>query len=401
MRFESPLLNMGCKFDAKIVRRGTSCVKFDGPAPCGCGEDLLPMWIADMDFQAPPCVLKALHQAVDHGIFGYSMVCDGYFDAVQSWFVRRFGWEIQRQWMVHTPGVVAALATAVRCATREGDSVLIQPPVYYPFYNVIRANGRKIVESPLIYENGKYTIDFADFENKVRENGVKLFILCSPHNPICRVWKQEELERIGGICHKYGVKVVSDEIHCDFAHPGHAHMPFVKACPQMAEHTILCTAPSKSFNLAGLQVSNIFIPGEGLRNAFRQELDKAAFHEPNQLGLVACRAAYEQAEQWLDECKAYMLENLAYVRSFLQENIPQIQLVEPEGTYFAWLDCSGLGLSKEALDELMLQKAKLWLDSGSIFGSCADLFQRMVLACPRSTVEDAMERLLAAVKSLK
>ncbi len=389
---------MGCKFDAQICRKGTSCVKFDTAIQNGYPEDILPMWIADMDFQAPPCVLKALREAVDHGIFGYSMVDDGYFQAVHGWFARRFGWNVERTWMVHTPGVVAALATAVRCATKEGESVLIQPPVYYPFYNVIRTNGRKIVESPLCYENGKYTIDFADFEKKIRENDVKMFILCSPHNPICRVWTKEELERIGSICQKYSVTVVSDEIHCDFAHPGHDHTPFIVACPQMAERAIVCTAPSKSFNLAGLQVSNIFIPGESLRAAFREQLDKMAFHEPNQLGLVACKTAYNNAEQWLTGCKAYMLENLSFVRSFLTEKLPEIKLVEPEGTYFAWLDCTGLGLSKEQLDDMLIHKAKLWLDSGSIFGDCAALFQRMVLACPRATVEEAMQRLYKAVK---
>lgn len=389
---------MGCRFDAEICRKGTSSVKYDTVLPGDVPQDLLPMWIADMDFQAPPCVLKALHEAIDHGIFGYSMVDDGYFEAVRSWFSRRFGWEVERQWMVHTPGVVAALATAVRCATNEGDSVLIQPPVYYPFYNVIRTNNRKIVESPLVYEAGVYTIDFGDFEKKIRENDVKLFILCSPHNPICRVWTKAELEQIGSICHKYGVTVVSDEIHCDFVHPGHEHTPFIKACPQMADKTILCTAPSKSFNLAGLQVSNIFIPGEALRTAFRTQLDQVAFHEPNQLGLIACKTAYVHAEQWLAGCKEYMLENLAFVRSFLAEKLPEIKLVEPEGTYFAWLDCTGLGLTKEELDKLMLYKARLWLDSGSIFGDCAVLFQRMVLACPRATVEEAMDRLYKAVK---
>ena len=389
---------MSCKFDAQICRKGTSSVKFDTAIQNGYPEDILPMWIADMDFQAPPCVLKALHEAIDHGIFGYSMVDDGYFEAVHSWFSRRFDWDVERAWMVHTPGVVAALATAVRCATQEGDSVLIQPPVYYPFYNVIRTNGRKIVESPLRYENGKYTIDFADFEQKIRENDVKMFILCSPHNPICRVWTKEELEKIGRICHKYGVTVVSDEIHCDFAHPGHDHTPFIKACPELADRTIVCTAPSKSFNLAGLQVSNIFIPGESLRAAFRTQLDQMAFHEPNQLGLVACKTAYANAEQWLTGCKEYILENLAYVRSFLAEKLPEVKLVEPEGTYFAWMDCSGLGLSKEQLDDMLIHKAKLWLDSGSIFGDCAAQFQRMVLACPRATVIEAMQRLYRAVK---
>ncbi len=391
---------MDCRFDKVICRKGTSCVKFDAIEKNGYPEDTLPLWIADMDFQAPECVRAALMDAVQHGIFGYSMVDDAYFASVQGWFLRHFDWNLERPWMVHTPGVVTALAGAVRSTTEKGDNVLIQPPVYYPFYNVVRNNRRNLIESPLVYENGKYSIDFVDFEKKIRENNVKLFILCSPHNPVCRVWTKEELEKIGAICHKYGVYVVADEIHCDFAHPGHPHIPFVKACPQMAERTIVCTAPSKSFNLAGLQVSNIFIPGEELRKRFQYHLEKNALHEPNQLGLVACRAAYEGADEWLGDCKAYMLENLNYVRSFLAEKLPQIKLVEPEGTYFAWLDCTGLGLSKEQLDDMLIHKARLWLDSGSIFGACAKQFQRVVLACPRATLEQAMARLEEAVNSL-
>lgn len=384
-------------FDKEIQRYGTDCVKYDAAEAQGYPADILPLWVADMDFQAPPCVQEALGNAVAHGIFGYSFRSDSYCDAVTGWFRRRFGWEVEKAWMLQTPGVVFALSTAVRVTTAPGDAVLVQPPVYYPFYRVIEQNGRKIVESGLVYENGKYSIDFADVEAKIVENDVKLFILCSPHNPVCRVWTEEELARLGAICRRHGVKVVSDEIHCDFAFPDHPHTPFVKACPDMAEDTILCTAPSKSFNLAGLQVSNIFIPGAALRARFKQELDRISYSEPNCLGMVACKAAYQGAEEWLEECKAYMRGNLDYVRSFLAENLPQIKLVEPEGTYFAWLDCSGLGLSKAELDELVVKKANLWLDSGAIFGACAEQFQRVVLACPRSTVEKAMTQLKAAV----
>ena len=384
-------------FDRSINRYGTSSVKFDLAEMNGYPADVLPMWVADMDFQAPPCVLEALHKAVDHGIFGYSFLGSDYQEAVQGWFARRFDWQVDKQWMLTTPGVVFALAAAVRAATAPGDAVLVQSPVYYPFYNVIRQNGRKIVESPLVYADGKYSIDFADFEKKVAEHQVKLFILCSPHNPVCRVWTEEELQRIGAICEQYGVKVVSDEIHCDFAFPEHPHTPFVKACPRLAEQTIVCTAPSKTFNLAGLQVSNIFIPGEELREAFRHELDVCSYHDVSRIGAIACAAAYRGGEQWLDECKAYMRRNLDYVRTYLAEYLPQIKLVEPEGTYFAWLDCSGLGLTKEALDELIIHKAKLWLDSGAIFGDAAAQFQRVVLACPKANVVKAMEQLRRAI----
>ncbi len=384
-------------FDLVIDRQNTGCVKFDGNGGQGYPEDILPMWIADMDFAAPACVLEALRGALDHGVFGYSILGDGYFRALQDWFQKRFGWRVEQSWHLTTPGVVFALAAAVRAATEKGEAVLVQPPVYYPFYMSIENNGRKLVESPLVYENGRYSIDFADFEQKIADNDVKLFILCSPHNPICRVWTREELEKIGAICKKYNVTVISDEIHCDFAFPEYPHTPFVMACPELREQTIVCTAPSKTFNLAGLQVSNIFIPGEELRQKFQKQLDLCAYHGPNRLGAIACQAAYEGGEAWLDACKAYMRENLNYVRDFLARNIPQIKVVEPEGTYFAWLDCTDLGLTKEALDELFIHKARLLLDSGAIFGQRAAQFQRVVLACPRATVEEAMARLYKAV----
>jgi len=385
-------------FDTVIDRHNTCSAKFDTAQQQGYPADILPLWVADMDFPAPPVVQAALRQALDHGIYGYSILDDAYYEAVTGWFAENFGWHTEREWIVTTPGVVFALSAAVRAATQPGDAILVQPPVYYPFYRVIEQNSRRLVENPLRYENGSYRIDFEDMERKIRENGVKLFILCSPHNPVCRVWTKEELQQLGSLCQRYGVKVVSDEIHCDFAFPEHPHTPFVMACPHMAEQTILCTAPSKSFNLAGLQVSNIFIPGGQLRQAFQREMEICSYHEPNRLGAVACKAAYTGGGQWLEDCKAYMRKNLDYVRSFLRSHLPKVRLVEPEGTYFAWLDCSGLGLSKEELDRRIIHDAKLWLDTGSIFGKEAEQFQRVVLACPRATLEQAMEQLAKALK---
>ncbi len=387
---------MSFDFDRPVDRHGTNSLKYDFAKEFGKPENALPLWVADMDFPAPPAVREAIQAAAEHGIFGYSDAKDGYTEAAAAWFRQRHGWEPRREWLVKTPGVVFALAMAVRSLTEAGDAVLVQPPVYYPFYSVVKNNGRRLVESELVLRDGHYEIDFADFEEKLARERVKLFILCSPHNPVCRVWTREELERLGALCERYGVFVVSDEIHCDFAFPEHPHTVFIKACPALAERTVVCTAPSKTFNLAGLQTSNIWIPGEDVRRRFKAEMSRCGASGPNLLGLRAAQAAYESGAAWLDECRAYMRENLAFLRTFLAERLPELRLIEPEGTYFAWLDCSALGLSADALDELILRKAAVWLDGGQMFGACAGQFQRMVLACTRATLREALERIECA-----
>ena len=388
---------MQYNFDTVIDRKNTNSLKYDFAVERGYPADVLPIWVADMDFRAPKPVLDALSKAVDHGIFGYSDVKQDYYGAVSRWFIDRFGWQTQPDWLVRTPGVVFALAMAVRALTQPGDGILIQPPVYYPFFSVIRDNERIVIENPLVYQGGCYHIDFTDFEEKIIQNQVKLFILCSPHNPVGKVWTREELTQIGRICKKHCVFVVSDEIHCDFAFPEHPHTVFLTANPDLARQAIVCTAPSKTFNLAGLQVSNIWIPDPDVRKWFIKEIDRSGYSQLNALGLVACQAAYAHGGEWLEQCKAYLRGNLEFLRDFLTEHIPQIKLVEPEGTYFAWLDCSGLGLSRKELNELIVNRAKLWLDAGHIFGGNAGQFQRVVLACPRSTLREALERLESAV----
>lgn len=385
-------------FDEIIDRRGTDSLKFDCGPLRGVPDGLLPLWVADMDFRAPDCVLEALKKCVDHGIFGYSEVGDSYAETVAGWFASRFGWKPEKDWLVKTPGVVYALAMAVRALTKPGDAVLIQPPVYYPFYSVVRDNGRVLVENELIYSGGRYSVDFEDFERKIVENRVRIFLLCSPHNPVGRVWTAEELRKMGRICREHGVFVVSDEIHCDFAFPGHRHSVFVQAVPELAERTVICTAPSKSFNIAGLQISNIWIPSEKIRKSFVHEIDASGYSQLNGMGLAACRAAYAGGADWLEQCSAYMRANLDFLREFLRERLPEIRLVEPEGTYFAWLDCSGLGLTREGLGDLIINRAGLWLDSGHIFGAKSEQFQRIVLACPRATLTQALERLESAVR---
>jgi cystathionine beta-lyase len=388
---------MKYNFDTIIDRTNTNSLKFDFAVERGRPADVLPLWVADMDFPAPQPVLDALHKAVDHGIFGYSETKEDYYQAVSGWFRNNFQWETQPEWLVKTPGVVFALAMAVRAFTQPGDNVLIQSPVYYPFYSVVEDNDRKLVKSELVYENGRYSIDFADFEQKIVDNQVKMFLLCSPHNPVGRVWTKDELNTIGDICAKHGVYVIADEIHCDFAFPEHPQTMFLAANPNLYAQAMSCTAPSKTFNLAGLQVSNLWIPDETLRRRFQQELDRAGYSQLNSLGLVACQAAYESGGEWLDQCKAYLRSNLDYMRSFLEERLPELKLVEPEGTYFAWVDCSGLGLTPKELNDLVINKAKLWLDPGQIFGQKSAQFQRFVLACPRKTLEQALTQLEQAI----
>lgn len=385
-------------FDEVIDRKNTNSLKYDFIVERGRPADVLPLWVADMDFRAPEPVLTALHQAVSHGIFGYSEVKEGYYSAVARWFECRFQWKPEPEWLIKTPGVVFALAMAIRALTQPGDAVMLQSPVYYPFYDVVRDNGRRLVENALVYEDGRYHIDFTDFEEQITRNQVKMFLLCSPHNPVGRVWTREELREMGRICQKHGVFVVSDEIHCDFAFPEHPHTVFPSAVPELRERALVCTSPSKTFNLAGLQISNIWIPNADVRRLFQKELDRSGYSQLNTLGLVACQAAYEQGGEWLEQCLAYLRENLDFVRGFLKERIPQIRLVEPEGTYFAWLDCSGLGLCRRDLNDLITNGAKLWLDAGHIFGKDCGQFQRMILACPRKTLERALLQLERAVQ---
>lgn len=384
-------------FDKLINRRNTNSLKYDFAVERGYPADVLPLWVADMDFPTAQPVLDALHEAVSHGIFGYSEVKDEYYEAVSGWFWRHFEWKPKSEWLVKTPGVVFALAAAIRALTEPGNGVMIQTPVYYPFYSVIRDNGRKLVENELLYKNGHYEIDFDDFEKKIKDNNVKLFILCSPHNPVGRVWEKAELQKIGAICKKHGVIVASDEIHCDFTLPGHPHTVFTTACPELTEQTVVCTAPSKTFNLAGLQVSNIWIANDDIRLKLLKEIARSGYSQLNSLGLAAAQAAYENGEEWLLQCKRYLQSNLDFLRVFLRDRLPEIRLVEPDGTYFAWLDCSELGLNRKELKELIVSRAKLWLDDGYIFGKKSFQFQRVVLACQRQTLEQALKQLENAV----
>lgn len=387
-------------FDKIIDRHGTNCLKFDFAKERGKNGDELSLWVADMDFEVAKPITDALQAQVNHGIYGYTEVKSDYFEIVKNWFKDNFDWEIKKGSLVKTPGVVYAIAMAVKAFTKEGEAVIIQQPVYYPFSEMIIANNRKLVNSPLVLKDGRYEIDFEDFEKKIVENNVKLFILCSPHNPVGRVWSVEELKRIGDICIKHDVVIFSDEIHADFVYEPNKHHVFASLGESYAANSVIATAPSKSFNIAGLQVSNIFIGNKKLRDAFRNEIVKSGYSQLNTMGLAAARAAYESGKEWLDEVRAYIKDNLIFFRDYLKENIGELSLIEPEGTYLVWVDFRKLGLSEKQREDLIVNKAKLWIDSGAMFGVDGEGFERFNIACPRSYLKKALDSLAKAIKGL-
>ena len=387
-------------FDEVIDRHNTACLKYDFAIQRGRPADVLPLWVADMDFPIAREIQDALINRCQHAVFGYSESDDAYFAAVHDWYAKHFNWETKQEWLTKTPGIVFALAMAVKAFTKPGEAVLINQPVYYPFTEVIKDNKRELINSPLVLKDGKYSIDFADLEAKIVQNNVKLMLLCSPHNPVGRVWSAEELQKIGDICLAHNVIIVSDEIHSDFVWGENKHTVFATLGEKYAQNCMVCTAPSKTFNIAGLQVSNIFIPNENLRRAFRHEVAAAGYSQVNTLGLVACEAAYRYGEDWLKQVKTYIEANIRFVDEYLQSNLPQIKLLAPQGTYLVWLDCSALGFTAEDREQWLWHKAKLWLDGGGIFGPEGQAFERINVACPRSTLLQALEQLKKAVNEL-
>ena len=384
-------------FDKIIDRRNTRCLKYDFAVERNMPADVLPLWVADMDFETSSYIEDAIIERAKHAIYGYSEVKTPYFDILKKWMQKHHDWDIQRKWLVKTPGVVFALAMAVKAYTEPGDAVLIQQPVYYPFSEVIKDNGRNVVSNTLyLGEDNRYHIDFEDFEQKIVDNKIKLFLLCNPHNPVGRVWTKEELTRLGDICVKHHVTVVSDEIHEDFVFKG-KHQVFANIKKEYEEITVTCTAPSKTFNIASLMISNILIPNPELKRKFKHQMDAAGISQLNVLGLVACEAAYDHGEEWYQAMKAYVKENIEFVKQYVEEQLPGVNMVEHEGTYLVWLDFRETGLSVEELDDKIINQAKLWLDSGKIFGSCGEGFQRINVACPRKVLEEALERIKNAV----
>lgn len=384
-------------FDKVINRKNTRCLKYDFAERRGMPKDVLPLWVADMDFETSSYVEDALVERAKEGIFGYSEVQTPYFEIVRDWMKKHHDWDVQEKWLIKTPGIVMALAMAVKAYTKPGEGVLLQLPVYYPFSEVIKDNGRNVVSNTLyLGEDNRYHIDFEDFERKIIEENIKLFFLCNPHNPVGRVWSKQELTQIGDICVKHGVIVVSDEIHQDFVFKG-KHTVFASLKKEYEDISITCTSPSKTFNLAGLMMSNIFIANRELRYNFRRELDAAGTSQLGIMGLVACEAAYKNGEVWYQAMLSYVKENIAFTKEFVEKNLSGVTMIDLEGTYLVWLDFRKTGLSVDELEHRVIHKAKLWLDSGKIFGECGNGFQRINVACPRSILEDALNRIKAAI----
>ena len=384
-------------FDRSIDRMNTQSVKWDGLQMRFGVNDALPMWVADMDFKAPPAVVEALTKRAEHGIYGYTLRGEEYHQSVIGWLERRHGFTVLAEWLQHSPGVVAGLSLIVHTFSMPGDKIIVQPPVYYPFSRVIAGLGRTIVENPLLFDGTRYEMDFEDLEAKAAA-GAKMIILCSPHNPVGRVWTPDELQKLGEICLRHNVLVVSDEIHSDLLFLGVRHTPFASLSESFAQNSITCIAPSKTFNLAGLATSVIIIPNADLGARYAATMDQFHLNGANTFGATALQAAYTHGDAWVDDLRAYLQGNLDYMTQFMEERIPEIKVIKPEGTYLVWIDCRALGLDDKALDAFFLERAKMALDEGHIFGTGGSGFQRVNLACTRATLEKAMNSLQSAVR---
>lgn len=390
---------MKYNFDEIIDRKGTNSAKWSKELleqRFGDGE-LLPLWIADMDFKCPKPVVDALVERAKHGIYGYSERTSPYYQSIINWNKRRNNWEIKKEWILFTPGIVSALNLLVQTFSFPGDKVIIQNPVYHPFNAAILNNGRHIQYNPLKHENGRYTMDYKDLEEKAKDPRVKIFILCSPHNPVGRVWTKEELTKLGEICIKNNIIVISDEIHSDLILKGYRYTPFATISEEFAQHSVTCTAPSKTFNLAGLQTSSIIIPNERLRADFSQPLESNHITNPNAFGIVALRTAYNEGEEWLEQVLEYLNKNACFIEKFVEEKMPEVKYTKPEGTYLAWLDFAAIGKDEKELEIIIQKKAKVALDEGYIFGKGGERFERINFACPQSILEKALDRIEKAI----
>ena len=389
---------MQCNFDIIYDRRNTCSLKWDCSEKIFKDKDILPMWIADMDFIAPQKVIEAIKKRNDHGIFGYmESMPEAYCNAIISWVQKRHQWKIKDEWLSCTPGVVSALSTAIMAFTKPGDRVIIQSPVYPPFYTIIKNNDRQIVDNPLKFENGSYEMDFIDLEKKMKSS-IKMMILCSPHNPVGKVWSREELTKLGELCLANNVLLVSDEIHSDIVFQNYKHTPVATISDELAHNSIICIAASKTFGIAGLTTSSVIIPDVKLRTKYENKIQSMGLDNVNIFGIIASEAAYKYGDEWLEQLLVYLQENLKLLQNYFEENIPEIKVIKPEGTYLVWLDCRQLGLNPKELWKFMIHKAKIGLNDGATFGTGGEGFLRINIACPRATLVEGLKRIERAVK---
>ncbi|NLD37195.1 MAG: pyridoxal phosphate-dependent aminotransferase [Desulfatiglans sp.] len=385
-------------FNKEIPREQSGSVKWDLRESRG-DKDIIPMWVADMDFQAPDEIINALTKRAGHGIFGYTYPSDSYREAVCLWMKKRHNWGIEKEWIVTTPGVISAFSAAIETFTDEEDKIIIQPPVYHPFKKVIKASNRRVIENRLIIKDGHYTMDFAGLEQLLKD-GASMMVLCSPHNPVGRVWTMDELKTLNELCMKYDTFILSDEIHSDLIMPGYKHRVMAKISSGVNTKIITCTAASKSFNLAGLSCSNVIISDPHIRGLFLKRIQRSSISTPNIFGLLATETAYSLCEGWLDELLLYIHENYLFMRRYIEDNLPLIKVTDLEGTYLSWLDFSGYGLTDAEIDETLIKQAKVWFDNGPQFGAGGEGFQRINLACTRNTLIKALERIKAVFSSI-
>jgi len=387
-------------FDEIIPRQGTDCLKYDLREAFFGDADVLPMWVADMDFRTPDFVVDAVKRRATHEIYGYSMRGAGWYDAVISWLDRRHSWAVEKDWIVFSPGVVPALNMAVLAYTQPGDAVIVQPPVYFPFFSAVENHDRKLVYNPLKLEKGRLCIDFDDLAEKAKQ-GAKMLFLCNPHNPGGSVWSKYELTTLFYICREHNILIISDEIHSDLVLRGRKHTVLATVAPETSDLVITAIAPSKTFNLAGMATSALVIPNKVMRRRFSETIENLHISLGTLFGNISSQAAYTHGDQWLDELLDYLRRNLDLAETYFRQHLPQITMIRPEATYMVWLDCRGLGLNDDELRDFMIKKARLGLNEGRSFGPGGSGFMRMNVACPLAVLRDALERLKSAVGRLK
>ncbi|RBW68180.1 MalY/PatB family protein [Bacillus taeanensis] len=390
---------MKYNFDEVIDRTNTNSLKWDGLEKLYGDKELLPLWVADMDFKAPQPVIDAIKKQAEHGVYGYTITTDSFYEPLIAWLKKRHNWEVEKEWLTFSPGIVPALSVIIRAFSDPGDKIIVQTPVYYPFFKVAKQNEREVIENELHFDGTHYTMDFEDLERKMTPD-VKLLILSNPHNPVGRVWTKEELIKLGEICRKHNVLIISDEIHCDLIRKGYTHTPLAAISEELRDHSITCLAPSKTFNLAGLYASTLVIPNHDHRMKFQRLLQNQATTSPNTFAVPAFEAAYREGEEWLEQLLDYLEDNLTFLKNFVNERIPNVEVVEPEGTYLIWLNFRKLGLDSRELKKLIQKEAKVALNEGYTFGSPGEGFERINIACPRSILEEALVRIEKAIKKI-